>query len=83
MVLCDDSGGGQMSEGNLLLLKMTVVPALFGGCHLCDALDLFWVKECFFAIHFGEFCCSCENMGYLLEGWCLVILMDDGIVQVL
>ena len=40
-------------------------------------------KECFVAIHFGEFGHSSEYMGYLLEGWCLVILMDNGFVPVL
>ena len=197
VVLCDDWGGGWMSAGNLLLLKMTVVPASFGGggvisvmpwifsgsgeyplaentppknvtesCLMEHLLLLktspsFWAtlnkfmmlaswslssfpymntlscmantpghcatvssiliwkmswlilspngtcrnlylprcvlnvmrsdsclrqvhpKECFVAVHFGEFCCSCENMGYLLKGWCLVVLMDDGFIQVL
>ena len=34
------------------------------------------------AIHLGKSCGSCEDMGYLLEGWSLEILMDDGFVQV-
>ena len=32
---------------------------------------------------FGEFCCYCENMGYLLKGWCIVVITDDGFIQVL
>ena len=40
-------------------------------------------KESLVAVHFGEFGCSCEYMGYLLKGWCLVVLTDDGFVQVL
>ena len=39
--------------------------------------------ECLVAVHFGESGGSCEGMGYLLEGWSLVVLTVDGFVQVL
>ena len=52
-------------------------------CEEWSCLHQVHPKECFVAIHFGEFCCSCENMGYLLKGWCLVVFMDDGFIQVL
>ena len=40
-------------------------------------------KESFVAVHLGKFGHSCDYMAYLLKGWSLVILMDDGFVQVL
>ena len=39
-------------------------------------------KEGFVAIYLGESGGSCEDMSYLLEGWGLVILMDDCLAQV-
>ena len=64
-----------MFEGNLLLLKMIVVPASLRGCHLCDALDLFWVwwvtigweqaaKECHGVLFDGAFA-AVENESFL------------------
>ena len=40
-------------------------------------------KEGFVTIHLGEPGGSCEDMGYLLKGWGLVVLTDDCLVQVL
>ena len=40
-------------------------------------------KEDLVAIHLGKTCGSCEDMVYLLKSWSLVVLMDDGFVQVL
>ena len=40
-------------------------------------------KEGLVAIHLGELGGSCEDVSYLLEGWCFVVLTDDCLVQVL
>ena len=40
-------------------------------------------KESLIVFHLGQFGCSCEYVGYLLKGWSIVVLMDDGFVQVL
>ena len=40
-------------------------------------------KEGLVTIYLGESGGSCEDMGDLLKGWSLVLLMDDDFVQVL
>ena len=40
-------------------------------------------EEGLVAVYLGEPGGSRENMGYLLEGRCFVVLMDDGLVEVL
>ena len=40
-------------------------------------------EEGLVAVYLGEPGGSCENVCYLLEGWCFVVLMNDGLVEVL